>query len=76
MADMTQYLTAKYNNMIVEIATDLGNLSDELVGVKDILRALKNPDLRIGGGEVTLDRVVIMENGDIRILPMSASHPV
>ena len=55
--------------MIGEMTADLSNLSDELVAVKDILRALKNPDLWLGGGEVTLDRVQIMENGDVRILP-------
>ena len=69
MADLTQYLTQKYTKMIGEMTADLSNLSDELVAVKDILRALKNPDLWLGGGEITLDRVQIMENGDIRILP-------
>ena len=69
MTDMTTYLTGKYTKIIAEITTDLSNLSEELAAVKDILSALKNPDLWLGGGEITLDRVQIMENGDIRILP-------
>ena len=76
MADMSQYLTQKYTKMIGEMAADLSNLSDELVAVKDILRALKNPDLWLGGGEVTLDRVQIMENGDVRILPVPPTPPI
>ena len=76
MADMSQYLTQKYTKLIGEITADLSNLSDELVAVKDILRALKNPDLWLGGGEVTLDRVQIMENGDVRILPVPPTPPI
>ena len=76
MTDMTTYLTGKYTKIIAEITTDLSNLSDELAAVKDILRALKNPDLWLGGGEITLDRVQIMENGDIRILPAPPTPPI
>ena len=69
MADLTQYLTAKYNKMIGEISADLGKTADDLANVQNIIKALKNPDMLINGVSLTLDMVQIMENGDIRILP-------
>ena len=39
MADLTQYLTAKYNKMIGEISTDLGKTADELNNLKNLIRA-------------------------------------
>ena len=69
MADLTQYLTAKYNKMIEEISTDLGKTADDLADVKNIIKALKNPDLMVNGASLTLDMIQVMENGDIRILP-------
>ena len=69
MADLTQYLTAKYNKMIGEISTDLGKVSDDLRNTQNLIRALKNPDALVDGAPLTVDRLQIMENGDIRILP-------
>ena len=69
MADLTQYLTAKYNKMIGEISTDLGKTADELNNLKNLIRALKNPDALVDGASLTLDRIQIMENGDIRVMP-------
>ena len=69
MADLTQYLTAKYNKMIGEISTDLGKTADELNNLKNLIRALKNPAALVDGASLTLDRIQIMENGDIRVMP-------
>ena len=69
MADLTQYLAAKYNKMIGEISTDLGRTADDLANMQNIIRALKNPDMMVNGASLTLDMVQIMENGDIRLLP-------
>ena len=69
MADLTQYLTAKYNKMVAEITSDLGNVSDDLRNTQNLLRALKNPDALVDGASLTLDRIQIMENGDIRVRP-------
>jgi len=69
MADLTQYLTAKYNKMIGEISADLGKVSDDLRNTQNLLRALKNPDALVDGASLTLDRIQIMENGDIRVMP-------
>ena len=69
MADLTQYLTAKYNNMIGEISTDLGKTADALNNLKNLIRALKHPDALVDGASLTLDRIQIMENGDIRVMP-------
>ena len=69
MADLTQYLTQKYTKMIGEISTDLGKTADELNNLKNLIRALKNPDALVDGASLTLDRIQIMENGDIRVMP-------
>ena len=70
MADLTQYLTAKYQKMIAEITADLGKTADDLANLQNIIRALKNPDMMVNGSlNLTLDMVQIMENGDIRLLP-------
>jgi len=69
MADLTQYLTAKYQKMITEITADLGKTADDLANAQNIIRALKNPDMLMNGAPLTLDMVQVMENGDIRLLP-------
>ena len=70
MANLTPYLTEKYTKMIAEITADLGKTADDLANLQNILRALKNPDMMVNGSpNLTLDRVQIMENGDIRLLP-------
>ena len=69
MADLTLYLTAKYNKMIGEISTDLGKVSDDLRNTQNLIRALKNPDALVDGAPLTVDRLQIMENGDIRVMP-------
>ena len=69
MADLTQYLTAKYNKMVAEITSDLGKVSDDLRNTQNLLRALKNPDALVDGAPLTVDRLQLMENGDIRVMP-------
>lgn len=69
MANLTEYLTEKYNKMIGEIASDLGRQTDKLIETQQILRALKNPDILIAGAPLTLERLQVLENGDVRILP-------
>ena len=69
MADLTQYLTAKYTKMIGEITADLGKTADDLANAQNIIKALKNPDMMVNGTSLTLDMVQVMENGDIRLLP-------
>ena len=69
MADLTQYLTQKYTKMVAEITADLGKTADELGNLKNLIRALKNPDALVDGASLTVDRLQIMENGDIRVMP-------
>ena len=69
MANLTEYLTQKYIHMISEISADLGKTADNLANTQNIVRALKNPDMLVDGAPMTLDRVQVMENGDIRVLP-------
>ena len=69
MADLTQYLAAKYHKMVAEVAADLGKTADDLANAQNIIRALKNPDMMVNGASLPLDMVQIMENGAIRLLP-------
>ena len=69
MANLTPYLTQKYTRMIEEISTDLGKTADDLANLQNIIRALKNPDMMVDGTSLTLDRLQVMENGDIRVMP-------
>ena len=69
MANLTPYLTEKYTKMIAEITADLGKTADELGNLKNLIRALKNPDALVDGASLTVDRLQIMENGDIRVMP-------
>ena len=69
MANLTPYLTEKYTKMIAEITADLGKTADDLANLQNIIRALKNPDMLVNGGSVTVDRIQVMETGDIRLLP-------
>ena len=69
MADLTQYLTQKYTKLIAEVTADLGKTADDLTNAQNIIRALKNPDMMVNGASLTVDRLQIMENGDIRVMP-------
>ena len=69
MANMGPYMAEKYTKMIEAITNDLGNTADKLAQAQNILRALKNPDMLVDGAPLTLDRMQVMENGDIRTLP-------
>ena len=69
MANLTPYLTEKYTKMIAEITADLGKTADDLANLQNIIRALKNPDMMVNGASLTLERLQIMENGDIRVIP-------
>ena len=69
MADLTQYMTQKFTKLITEISTDLGKTADELGNLMNLIRALKTPDALVDGASLTVDRLQIMENGDIRVMP-------
>ena len=69
MPDMGPYIAEKYTKMIAEITTDLGKTADDLAYAQNIVRALKNPDMMVGGAPLTLERLQIMETGDIRVIP-------
>jgi hypothetical protein len=69
MANLTPYLTEKYTKMITEITVDLGKTADDLANMQNIIRALKNPDMMVDGAPLTLERLQVMETGDIRVMP-------
>jgi len=57
---------AKQGECIEELGIELGNVADQLASAQNILRALKNPDMLWKGAPLTLGRLQVMENGDIR----------
>ena len=56
-------------NAAMELGGDLDTVSKQQAFAENIVRGLKNPDMMVYGGEVTMERVQVMENGDIRLLP-------
>jgi hypothetical protein len=60
---------AKQGECILELGKELGEVSAQLANNQNILRALKNPDILVDGAPFTLDRMQVMENGDIRRIP-------
>jgi uncharacterized coiled-coil protein SlyX len=65
---------AKQDEVIEELGSELGNAAGDLAEIQGLIRALKNPDIIVNGApSLTLDRVQVMENGDIRVLPPSPS---
>ena len=59
---------AKLDEVIEELGSDIGNTAHNLAEAQNIIRALKNPDMLIDGDSLTLDRIQVMETGDIRII--------
>ena len=70
MANLTEYLTAKYTKIITEMSADLGAQLDRATEFQTMIQALKNHDIMFNGGPLTLDRIQVMEDGGIRIKPM------
>jgi hypothetical protein len=70
MANLTEYLTEKHTRMIMEITKDLSDQLDKVANLQNIFRALKNPDILVDLGPLTLDRIQVMEDGNLRVLPM------
>ena len=54
---------------IKELGRNLGEVSGKQAFAENIVRGLKNPDMSMHGGEVTMERVQVMETGEIRLLP-------
>tara|TARA_Y100000310_G_scaffold231453_1_gene234009 strand:- start:200 stop:526 length:327 start_codon:yes stop_codon:yes gene_type:complete len=60
---------AQLDVVIEELGSELGDTANNLAEAQNVIRGLKNPDIIINGGSVTMDRIQIMETGDIRLLP-------
>ena len=54
---------------IKELGRNIGELSIKQAFAENIVRGLKNPDMPMNGGSVTMERVQVMETGEIRLLP-------
>ena len=61
---------AKQSECILELGKELGEVSAQLANNQNILRALKNPDILVDGAPFTLGRMQVMENGEIRKIPL------
>ena len=56
-------------NAAMELGGDLDTVSKQQAFAENIVHGLKNPDMSMNGGEVTMERVQVMETGEIRLLP-------
>ena len=54
---------------IAELGGTIDELSRKQAFAENIVRGLKNPDMMVNGGSVTMARVQIMETGEIRLQP-------
>jgi hypothetical protein len=54
---------------IKELGRNIGEVSTKQAFTENIVRGLKNPDMLIDGAPLTLERIQVMETGDIRLLP-------
>ena len=54
---------------IKELGRNIGEVSGKQAFAENIVRGLKNPDMLIDGAPLTLERIQVMETGDIRLLP-------
>jgi hypothetical protein len=54
---------------IKELGRNLGEISGKQAFAENIIRGLKNPDMLVNGGSVTMERIQVMETGEIRLLP-------
>ena len=54
---------------IKELGRNLGEVSGKQAFAENIVRGLKNPDMLMNGGSVTMERVQVMETGEIRLKP-------
>ena len=54
---------------IKELGRNIGEVSGKQAFAENIVRGLKNPDVIMHGGSVTMERVQVMETGEIRLLP-------
>ena len=60
---------AKLDEVIEELGSELGDTADNLANAQNIIRALKNPDVMVDGAPLTLERLQVMETGDVRVIP-------
>ena len=54
---------------IKELGRNIGEVSGKQAFAENIVRGLRNPDIIINGGSVTMERVQVMETGEIRLKP-------
>ena len=60
---------AKLDLVIEELGSELGDTAHNLAQAQNMVRGLKNPDILWDGVSLTLERIQVMETGDIRVIP-------
>ncbi len=63
-------------NAAMELGGDLDTISKQQAFAENIVRGLKNPDMLVNGGSVTMERVQVMETGEIRLLQLPTPAPI
>ena len=61
---------------IKELGHNIGEVSIKQAFAENIVRGLKNPDMLVNGGSVTMERVQVMETGEIRLLQLPTPAPI
>ena len=56
-------------NAAMELGGDIDTISKQQAFAENIIRGLKNPDMLVNGGSVTMERIQVMETGEVRLLP-------
>ena len=68
LAEVAQTLMDQYDAQVEQAKLEKEELVKSLAYVQTILRALRNPDLLLDGASMTLERLQVLENGDMRVI--------
>ena len=69
MAPEADYMADMLLTNLKKVTRDLFETNRQLVYAQNVLRALRNPDMLVEGGPMTVERIQALENGDVTILP-------
>ena len=69
MAGDADYIADMYNANLKKVVHDLFETHKQLSNAQTILRALRNPNIDIQGGPMTVERIQPLEDGTVTILP-------
>ena len=69
MAAEADYMADMLLTNLKKVTADLFETNKQLVYAQNVLRALRNPNMLVEGGEMTVERIQALEDGNVTILP-------